>query len=172
VATDRSGWPDSAEEIEAAEPEPMTAAEIKDATDNIGSAHAESPTVSCTRPVATPTADPLEEDRRCIRQIGVLRNLGVNLGRGRGVTLHFSDGFTNHCVTAMGLVAQRRTYRVVYWDPWSAERGSFLQDGKNLAGVKAMPYGDSGRLWSITEEEFFRVFDSGIVISKPDGNKQ
>lgn len=65
-----------------------------------------------------------------------------------GVTL-VSDGHVSHAVT----VLEERGGRLIFFDPWNTS--SFLQEGHNVAGVKAQSQG--GGQYSVTADELTRV---------------
>ena len=144
-------WPDDAEEVEA------------------GEAEAEAAGVEGLRTPAPPSPD--EEDERFIWNMGVLTRLRQ---RGMGAGLALSDGVTNHVVTCLGILrVEGRQYIIGYLDSWGREgRGTFLEGGKNVAGVRARREDDDGTTWSVTHEEFFRVFDELIFLSPDDGGRE
>ena len=82
--------------------------------------------------------------------------------------LALSDEVTNHMVTAIGFSVQERTCKILYHDPWGPERGSFLQKGKNVAGVEAQPAEGQAGCWVVTHLELACVFDGAIVVSAKD----
>ena len=64
---------------------------------------------------------------------------GLQGSAGAIAVLFLSDGVTNHCINFLRVFAERRTYRIAYRDSWgrAGQPGSFLQEGNNVAGVKA-----------------------------------
>ena len=144
-------WPEEAEEVESGETE------------------AEANVAGGLRPPDPPSPD--ADDERFIWNMGVLTRLRQ---RGMGAGLAFSDGVTNHVVTCLGILrAEGRQYIIGYLDSWGREgRGTFLEEGKNVAGVKARREEDDGTTWSVTHEEFFRVFDKLIFLSPDDGGRE
>ena len=136
-------WPDAVESGEMREP----------AAESIGLAQF----------VAKSTAED-DEDRKYVNVVGMLHKL-----RNGPAILALSDGVTNHCVTSSGISVDGRTYWIYYMDPWGVDRGSFLQKGKNVAGVEARPAEGQPGMWAITHEELIRVLDSAITI---DPNKK
>jgi hypothetical protein len=136
LSHDPEEWPDVIEEVEAHEPHPAEPA---------GLAELRRP----ERP-----ADPLDEDRQFLRQMEILYQLGSHTF---GV-ISLSDGVTNHVVNGGGIATEGRHYLVLYHETYAPEAGTFLQEGRNVAGVKARAYGEPG-VWAVTQEEFFRVYD-------------
>jgi hypothetical protein len=80
-----------------------------------------------------------------------------------------SDGVTSHTVKGEGISVEGRTYWIHYSDPAGPgpDLGSFLQKGKNAAGVAAQPVEGIPGHWKITHEELIRVFDSIISSTAP-----
>jgi hypothetical protein len=145
-------WPDDAEEVEAEEVE------------------AEAAGVEGLRRPGP--ASPDEDDERFLRNMATLTS--VRRG-GMGAGLAFSDGVTNHVVTCLGILrVEGRHYIIGYLDSWGREgRGTFLEEGKNVAGVKARREDEEGVTWSVTHEEFFRVFDQLIFLNSGlDGGRE
>jgi len=118
-------------------------------------------------PVAELAAKVLDEDVEDRRYINVV-DLLHKLPQGPAI-LALSDGVTNHYVTSTGFSVEGRIYWIYYQDPWGPKRGSFLQKGKNIAGVEARPVEGKPGAWAITHEEMMRVLDSSIVV---DGAKK
>jgi hypothetical protein len=71
------------------------------------------------------------------------------LGGSRPGQTLVSDGHMSHAIT----VLEARDGRLVFFDPWNTE--SFLQDGRNLAGIKALSEGAG--TYSVTPDELDRV---------------
>jgi hypothetical protein len=71
------------------------------------------------------------------------------LVKGRPAVTLVSDGHMSHAVT----VLEARDDRLVFVDPWNTS--SFLQEGRNIAAVKARTEG--GGKYSVTPEELSRV---------------
>lgn len=141
-------WPDEVEEVASAEP-------------------SETESASVAQLSAKSLAED-EEDQRYVYVVGLL----ASLSRGPSI-LAISDGVTNHCVPSSGIAVQGRTYWIYYQDPWGPERGSFLQKGKNVAGVEAQPVEGTPGCWAVTHEELMRVLDSAIVVSpKKEGESE
>lgn len=136
-------WPDEAEEVEAVE------------------AEAEAVGVAELRPAGA--ASPDDDDEQFLRNMAFLTTLSQG---GMGASFAFSDGVTNHVVTSLGLLrVEGRHYIIGYLDSWGREgRGTFLEEGKNVAGVKARPEDEKGIAWTVTHEEFFRVFDGMNIL--------
>jgi hypothetical protein len=76
----------------------------------------------------------------------------VRLGeRARGLLL-ISDGNMSHAISlARATALPGESPRIHFMDSWGEERGSFLEPGRNLAGVRARREG--GGVFSITLEE-------------------
>ncbi len=64
-----------------------------------------------------------------------------------------SDGQAGHCLRVLGIA--RRTHDFVYWDPWPV--GSFLESGKNAAGVGAIQVPNGERFWLVSPQQLQRV---------------
>jgi hypothetical protein len=103
-------------------------------------------------------ADP--EDTRWLTMMLVLNHISQT---GEG-SLSLSDGFTSHVVGATAVFQEGRTYRVVYRDPWL--RASFLEEGRNVAGVRARRFGTQGH-FSVSLEELILVLDSMTPLPEP-----
>jgi hypothetical protein len=71
------------------------------------------------------------------------------------LSMQVFDGRSAHGVNLMRFDPIRK--RFFYWEPWPAEKGSFLQDGKNHAGLKAETDDADRKCYSVTEEELRRV---------------
>lgn len=136
-------WPEEIEDIaaeESAEAEPATVAAL----------------------VATSLPEDAE-DRRYVKVVGRLSGLTeVSM-------LMLSDGVTSHTVKFEGISAKGRTYLIHYYDPGGPGPGlgSFLQKGKNAAGVAAQAVEGKPGHWKITHEELMRVFDDFISFTAP-----
>jgi hypothetical protein len=127
-------WPETAEEGEVLEPEPA---------DTVAEAELRPP-----QPV-----EEGEDDRLYVAQMVTL----TQMTQGKLCLIGVSDGYTDHAVGFRRLYTEGRKYMIVYSDSWPIEWGTFLQEGKNAAGVRARPYNTENREWVITHDEFFRV---------------
>jgi len=107
----------------------------------------------------TTGADP--EDLAYLMVMGLLEALAD----GGSCILALSDRVTNHMVNGVGFFIRGRNYRIIFHDPWGPGQ-SFLQLGKNMAGVAAEPYQGGG--FSVSHHELTRVLDSFIGLAKPD----
>jgi hypothetical protein len=139
--TDEYAWPDAVEEVgvhDARDPQQQTLDEY----------------------VAAPTsADP--ED---LAYLLVMRLLEA-LADGSSCILALSDRVTNHMVSGIGFFVRGRSYRIIFHDSWGPGQ-SFLQLGKNMAGVAAEPYKGGG--FSVSHHELTRVLDSFIGVAKQE----
>jgi hypothetical protein len=99
-------------------------------------------------------------DRDWVEHMDLLGRMSGEAGAG---ILALSDGFTSHMVTLSSVAKGADDYWVTYVDPWPPERGSFLEEGKNVAGCTATCLQE--QVWIIRAEELFRVLDSAIVIT-------
>ncbi len=99
-----------------------------------------------------------------LHQMRVLTELANNKIAG----LALSDGVTTHMVTFRQLFTQGRQYMIVFEETWPPERGTFLQEGKNVAGIRAQPYDTPKSLWMVTHNEFFKVYDGALYVEKKD----
>jgi len=76
----------------------------------------------------------------------------VRLGERARDVLLISDGNMSHAISLVRVTAPPgESPRLHFMDPWGEERGSFLEPGRNLAGVRARREG--GGVFSITLEE-------------------
>jgi hypothetical protein len=135
-------WPDETEEVAPREPSATESGNIAELA-------------------ASSLADD-EEDRRYVYIVGLLHQLSSDS------SLALSDGVINHVVASTGIAVEGRTYWIYYRDSWGPEGGSFLQKGKNVAGVEARPVEGASGCWAVNHEELMRVLDSAIVESPKD----
>ena len=80
--------------------------------------------------------------------------------------LALSDGVTCHMVTACRVEKGVDDYLVIIADPWGPELGSFLQEGRNVAGCAAQLSADG--YWAIPAGQLWRVLDSATIIGPKD----
>ncbi|PSO13925.1 hypothetical protein [Bradyrhizobium sp. MOS003] len=84
--------------------------------------------------------------------------------------LALSDGITSHTVSCLGVTRGSEDYMVQYHDPWGP-RGSFLQQGNNVAGCAATNVHENG-LWAVSAFQLASVLDSAILVGlKDDANE-
>jgi len=104
--------------------------------------------------------DDSEDDRLYVAQIMTL----TQMTEGKVCLIGVSDGYTDHAIGFRRLYAEGRQYMIVYGDSWPIEWGTFLQERKNAAGVRARPYNVEKREWVITHDEFFRVLVHAVAL--------
>lgn len=104
-------------------------------------------------------------DRDWVKQMDLLGRMSE---KDRMAILALSDGFTSHTVNLVSVAKDADDYWVTYLDPWPPERGSFLEDGKNVAGCTATCL--DKQFWIIRADELFRVLDSAILIEPAKKN--
>lgn len=143
-------WPEEIEEIHATELHPIEAVNI----DTLRKRERDSSSVD----------DDLLEDGIYLSRIRVLTDIANN----GSAILALSDGVTNHMVVFRQIFTQSRQYMIVFKESWPPERGTFLQEGKNVAGVKAQAYDAPNSLWMVTHNEFFKVYDGALHVEKKD----
>lgn len=95
----------------------------------------------------------------------MIMQLLCELSKGRPVVLMLSDKVTSHTVAALGFFIEDRSYRIIYHDTWGSAQ-SFLEYGKNVAGVAAERYEEYN--WSVSHHQLSRVLDSYIAPSRPE----
>ena len=93
-----------------------------------------------------------------------MKQLAAMTGDVMGI-MALSDGVTSHMVNSCGVFKGPDDFIVAYHDPWPPERGSFLEQGKNIAGCEAKLREDGSGLWVIAAEELFRVLDSVVTLN-------
>jgi hypothetical protein len=135
VADDDDAWPDVIEEAAVHDSRDPDARQLNNYSQAAGS------------------VDP--EDSSYLMIMQLLQHLDGELP----VFLTLSDRVTSHTVHATGFFIEDRTYRITYSDPWGYQ--SFLEYGKNVAGVAAKRYGEYE--WSVSHHELSRVLDSYIA---------
>lgn len=139
-------WPDSMEDAETVDRKPVERVEARD------------------RFTAQPVSDH-DDDLRYVSQMMTL----VKLSEQELCVMGVSDGYTDHTVNFRKLYPEGRHYVIVYWEPWPIERGTFLEEGKNAAGVRARLYDSKNREWAITHEELFRVLVTVTYLPEMEG---
>jgi hypothetical protein len=96
------------------------------------------------------------EDRAHLGVLDVLREI-----RERGpVILMISDRITSHCVVASGYIIDGRGCEIVIMDP--APGHSFLEEGRNVAGVAARRQGE--QTWRISHLDLAKVLDGAVTV--------
>ena len=118
--------------------------------------------------VVSPQESARQGDIIWISRMFLLAQMGKHLRRQYPVILALSDGITSHYVTLIGMRNGSDDYMLIYKDYWPEERGSFLEEGKNVADCKARPFKDREGAWVISAEELFRVYDSAIFVGPPE----
>jgi hypothetical protein len=78
--------------------------------------------------------------------------------------LSLSDKVTSHMVSYAGFSMAGGDYQIGYWDPWGEEQ-SFLEAGKNIAGVSATKARGPG--WTVSAWDLARVLDGIIAVALP-----
>ncbi len=93
----------------------------------------------------------------------VIRQLFISLNQSR--FLPVSDGVTAHMVIAEALIRDADGLRVLYQENVAAEEGTFLEAGRNAAGVRAARHVHSpnSNIWSVTVDELCRVLGDVVV---------
>jgi len=141
VTSGEDGWPDAIEEVKVHD---TRQAVVKDIADN----------VTHTQP------DPTPFDEEDLRYLSILELLQM-LKEGRSAVLSLSDKVTSHVVNAIGFFVRDRSYRIIYADPLGSQ-STFLQEGRNVAGVSAEHYGEHA--WSVSHHELVCVLDSAFTL--------
>ncbi|HVG00858.1 MAG TPA: hypothetical protein VND68_13550 [Chloroflexia bacterium] len=72
-----------------------------------------------------------------------------------------SDGNTSHAISLQNFAGDDPD-RLLFYDPWGV--GSFLEEGRNIAGIKAQPTTESGANFSITFDEYSRVLVAAVFM--------
>jgi hypothetical protein len=144
MASADDGWPDIIEEVKVRDREHAVVHDLADC-------------------VADSQPRPIQFDREDGRYLWILELLQM-MKDGLSPILSLSDSVTSHVVNAVGFFVRDRSYRIVYGDPWGSE-ATFLQEGRNVAGIAAEHYRQVA--WSVSHHELARVLDSAVAI-RPD----
>lgn len=94
--------------------------------------------------------------------VGVFAN-HLWLALGQAPLLPLADDVTTHMVALEGLVREGADRRILFDDP--SGDGTFLEEGRNTAGVRAKRYvhGRATGIWSVTFAELARVYRGGVM---------